>query len=136
MIDEYDDIINLEYRKSDQYPHMSLRDRAAQFAPFSALTGYDDVVDEVGRATESRRELDEYEIRIINGELQYINDNIDDKPFITVVYFVLDKKKSGGAYRTVKDRVERIDEYDKTIILASGEIVPIDDIFALTIGKK
>ena len=136
MIDEYDDIINLEYRKSDQYPHMSLRDRAAQFAPFSALTGYDDVVDEVGRATESRRELDEYEIRIINGELQYINDNIDDKPFITVVYFVLDKKKSGGAYRTVRDRVERIDEYDKTIILASGEIVPIDDIFALTIGKK
>ena len=136
MIDEYDDIINLEYRKSDQYPHMSLRDRAAQFAPFSALTGYDDVVDEVGRATESRRELDEYEIRIINGELQYINDNIDDKPFITVVYFVLDKKKSGGAYRTVRDRVERIDEYDKTIILASGEIVPIDDIFALTIDKK
>ena len=136
MIDEYDDIINLEYRKSDQYPHMSLRDRAAQFAPFSALTGYDDVVDEVGRATESRRELDEYEIRIINGELQYINDNIDDKPFITVVYFVLDKKKSGGAYRTVRDRVERIDEYDKTIILVSGEIVPIDDIFALTIDKK
>ena len=136
MSDEYGDIINSEYRKSDRYPRMSLRDRAAQFAPFSALTGYDDVVDEVGRATENRRELDEYEIELINGELQYINENIDDMPFITVIYFVHDKKKSGGAYRTVRDRVEGIDEYDKTIILASGEIVPIEDIFALAVNKR
>ena len=93
MRNEYDDIIDLEYKKSDRYPHMSLRDRAAQFAPFSALVGYSDVVDETGRQTDKRRTLDEYEIEAINRELQYALDVIEQKPAATLIYFINDKKK-------------------------------------------
>ena len=135
MNDIYDDIINLEYHKSDRYPHMSLQDRAAQFAPFSALTGYYDVVDETGRLTDSRRELDEYEIEAINRELQYATEHLEEDLMATFIYFVKDKRKSGGSYRTVKDRIVRIDEISKEVFLSSGEIVPIEDIFALSVDK-
>ena len=131
----YEDIINLEYQKSDRYPHMPLRDRAAQFAPFSALTGYSDVVDETGRITDYKRELDEYEIEEINRELQYALENIEKNPIATFIYFIRDKKKSGGAYRTVKERIDRIDEYSRTVLLVSGEVIPIGDIFSLVIDK-
>lgn len=131
----YDDIIDMEYQKSDRYAHMSLRDRAAQFAPFSALTGYSDVVDETGRMTEGRRALDEYEIEAINRELQYALENIYAKPLATFIYFISDKRKSGGAYRTVTERIDRIDEFEKRVLLQTGEIIPIEDIFALVINK-
>ena len=134
-MDRYDDIIDLEYQKSDRYAHMTLRDRAAQFAPFSALTGYSDVVDETGRVTEARRALDEYEIDAINRELQYALEHIHTKPKATVIYFINDKRKSGGAYRTVTEQIERIDEFDKSVLLQTGEIIPIEDIFALAINK-
>lgn len=136
MKDLYKDIIDQEYHKSDRYPHMTLRDRAAQFAPFSALTGYSDIVDETGRMTESRRELDEYEIEEINRELQYALEHIDEKPYATFIYFIRDKRKSGGSYRTVKAQIGEINEFDKTVLLTSGEIIPIEDIFALTVNKK
>ena len=135
MRNEYDDIIDLEYKKSDRYPHMSLRDRAAQFAPFSALVGYSDIVDETGRTTDKRRTFDEYEIEVINRELQYALDIIDRKPAATLIYFINDKKKSGGAYRTVRDKIDRIDDYEKTVTLVSGEHIPIEDIFAIVIDK-
>lgn len=136
MTDDYKDIINMEYHKSDRYPHMSLRDRAAQFAPFSALTGYSDIVDEAGRTTQSQRMLDEYEKEIINRELQYALNIIDTKPLATLKYFIRDKKKSGGEYRTVMDRIVRIDEYSKTVLLISGEKIPIDDISQLMINRE
>lgn len=135
MRNDYEDIIDLEYKKSDKYPHMSLRGRAAQFAPFSALTGYSEVVDETGRLTDKRRALDEYEIETINRELQYALGVIEEKPSVTLIYFISDKKKSGGAYRTVRDKIERIDEFERTLTLTSGEYVPIEDIFALAVDR-
>ena len=131
----YEDIIDIEYRKSDKYPHMPLRDRAAQFAPFSALTGYSDVVDETGRITDSQKTLDEYEIEAINRELQYALENIERKPLGRFVYFIRDKKKSGGEYRTVEERIDRIDEFSGMVLLISGELIPIEEIFALSVDK-
>ena len=136
MNDDYNDIIDLPYKKSEKYAHMSISDRAAQFAPFSALTGYSDVVDEVGRLTSSRIELDEYEVELINRELKYVLDNIAQKPLATVTYFVPDKKKSGGKYNTVKDRISNIDEYEHTVELLSGVIIPMDQIMTLKIEKE
>ena len=135
MKDTYDDIIDLPYCKSDKYPHMSHEDRAAQFAPFSALTGYSDIVDETGRLTDCRKALDEYKIEEINRELQYAAEHIGDDHFVTFVYFLKDKKKSGGEYRTVTDRIIRVDEFTKEVYLSSGEIIPIEDIFSLSVNK-
>lgn len=135
MSDGYEDIIDIPYQKSDRYPHMSIRDRAAQFAPFSALTGYSDTVSEAGRLTEGRRMLDEYEKELINRELQYALGTTEASPLATVVYFVPDERKNGGAYRAVKERIDRIDDYERTVILSSGEVVPIDEIAVLVIEK-
>ena len=135
MSDGYEDIISMHYRKSDRYPHMSIRDRAAQFAPFSALTGYSDTVNEAGRLTDGRRTLDDYEKELINRELQYALYIIDISPMAAVVYFVPDEKKSGGAYRAVKERIDRIDDYERTVILVTGEVIPIDEISFLIIEK-
>ena len=136
MKDLYEDIINEEYHKSDRYPHMPLRDRAAQFAPFSALTGYSDIVDETGRLTDNRKLLDEYEKEEINRELQYALEHIDDLPYAAFIYFVRDKKKSGGLYRSVKEQIESIDEFERKVILITGEVIPIEDIFSLSVDKK
>ena len=136
MKDTYEDIINLKYQKPDKYPPMPLIDRAAQFAPFSALTGYSDVVDETGRLTDSRKELDEYEIEAINRELRFAQEHINDKLVATFIYFICDKKKNGGSYRTVTGMIDSIDEFYKTVLLTSGEIIPIENIFELTINKR
>ena len=136
MNDLYEDIINEEYHKSDRYPHMSLRDRAAQFAPFSALTGYSGIVDETGRLTDSRKLLDEYEKEEINRELQYALAHIDKQPSATFIYFVHDKRKSGGSYRSVNEQIDSIDEIEKKVILVTGEVIPVDDIFSLSVNKK
>ena len=136
MTDRYEDIINMPYKKSEARPHMSARDRAAQFAPFSALTGYSDIVDETGRLTSRKMCLDEYQIELINRELQYAADFMDERPVATATYFIPDNKKSGGEYRTLKDRIERIDSYEKNIIFSSGDTVSFENIVALYVERS
>jgi len=98
----YADIINLPHHTSSKHPRMSRENRASQFSPFAALTGYDSEIKETARLTDEKIELDEDRIYDINAKLQYIKDNIDVKPEITVEYFISDEKKSGGAYVTLK----------------------------------
>src|SRR5574344_2002509 len=109
MIDKndnnYEDIINLPHHQSVTRAHMSNYDRAAQFAPFAALTGYDDAVKETARLTDKKVELDEYSKDALNERLNMIQDAIDEQPEVSITYFLLDKKKSGGAYVTATDRV-------------------------------
>ncbi len=136
MIDEYEDIISMPYVKSDARAHMSAHDRAAQFAPFSALTGYSDIVDETGRLTSQRVCLDDYQIELINRELQYAMDLIDERPMATATYFVPHNKKSGGEYRTLKGRIENIDSYEKYISFSSGEAVPFDELVVLCVERS
>jgi len=124
--DKYDDIINLEYRKSTTRKHMPVIDRAAQFAPFSALTGYDDAVEETARLTEEKIELDEETKTKLNERLNYVKNHPDREYKIT--YFVADEKKSGGEYVLVRAFVKKINPAERCVILKCGTKIPMEDI--------
>lgn len=124
----YDSIKKLPHYQSVTRPHMSLYDRAAQFSPFAALTGYDDAVKETARLTDTKAELDEYEKAAINERLNRIQDTFDVQPEVSITYFLPDKKKSGGAYITVTGCVKKVDEYEHVVVMRNGTKVPIDDI--------
>lgn len=118
-INKYDDIINLEHHVSKVHKQMSLENRSAQFAPFAALTGYEDEVKETARITEDRIELDEEQKIIINEKLNIIESQIATNPEISITYFVPDTKKEGGSYQTKTEKVKKIDNYNNEIILCS-----------------
>lgn len=128
---KYDDIINLPHYTSKKRLRMSMHDRAAQFSPFAALTGYEDAVEETARLTDSKIELDDDRIADINMKLQLIKEHLSELPEVTVTYFVLDEMKSGGLYLTFTDRVRIIDEYEKSIVFISGKRIQIDDIYSI-----
>lgn len=123
----YDSIKKLPHYQSVTRPHMSLYDRAAQFSPFAALTGYDDAVKETARLTDTKAELDEYEKAAINERLNRIQDTFDVQPEVSITYFLPDKKKSGGAYITVTGCVKKVDEYEHVVVMRNGTKVHIDD---------
>ena len=128
---KYDDIINLPNPTPTCRPRMSALDRAAQFAPFAALTGYEAVVAEAARLTDDRLELSEDMKIILNDKMQMIVDNIDKEPFVTIKYFVPDKRKAGGAYVEVSGIVKEIDEYERCIVMTDGIKIPIEQIRAI-----
>lgn len=130
----YDDIINLPHHQSSKRPHMSLHDRAAQFAPFAALKGYDDAVMETARHTDERIVLDENEIEQIDAKLQYLADNIDEKINITITYFEPDKRKLGGAYVTHTGHIIDVNYILSMIMFDDKTIVDVEDIIALEIN--
>ena len=123
---EYDDIIDLPRPKSKHEP-MPMSDRAAQFSPFAALTGYGDAIDETARLTDARIELSEEERAELDYKQQYLATL--DAPTVTVTYFVPDEKKSGGAYSTVTGFLKRIDEYERVLMLTDGRKIQLDAIF-------
>jgi hypothetical protein len=112
---------------------MSMHDRAAQFAPFAALVGYDDAVAETARITETRPELDEQEQQAINERLAYIADHIHEQPEVRIKYFVPDERKSGGAIVEVSGRVKNLSATDGTIVMADGCKIKISNITNLLI---
>ena len=128
MNEKYKDIIHLPHKQSSTRPHMPVADRAAQFAPFAALVGYDDAVKETARLTDSRRELNDCALELLNAKLSYIQEHLDEQPEVTVTYFQPDSKKSGGAYRTCTGIVKRIDDYEHTVLMQDGSEIFIDDI--------
>lgn len=127
----YDDIIGLPHHQSATRPHMPVIDRAAQFSPFAALTGYKAVITETARLTGRRIELDEDAKEAIEQKLRIVMEHIRERPEITVTWFRPDEKKDGGAYITVLGAVRRIDEYERTILMMDGTAIPIDDVAAL-----
>jgi len=128
---KYDDIINLPHHVSEKHPPMSLEARSAQFAPFAALTGYDDVIKETSRLTNKKIELDEEQKIILNGKLKIIKEQISIKPKITVTYFIPDLKKDGGNYVTVTGNVRKVDDYMNLIILEDRTEIPISEIIEI-----
>ena len=126
---DYKDIINMPHHVSKNRPQMSMRDRAAQFAPFAALTGYDDAVKETARQTSKRIELLDEQVAIINEKILLLIELIKDNPKIFITYFAPDKKKDGGIYITINGTVKKIDEYNKLIIMQDGITIKMDDIF-------
>lgn len=106
-------------------------DRAAQFASFKALSGYEYAVDETARLTDAKIELDETTIDLLNAKIQILQDHIAEEPEIIVTYFLPDKKKSGGKYVTTSGKVKRIDDYERRIQLTDRKSVSMDDILSL-----
>lgn len=130
-MNNYDDIINLPYRKSTKRPRMEIINRAAQFAPFSALTGYETAVKETARQTDKKIELDEYMKEEINLKLQSLLISEENQAEIT--YFVPDKRKSGGKYETKIGTVEKIKEFERTVVFSDKTEIFIDDILEIVI---
>ena len=127
----YDDIINLPHHVSETHPHMSMHDRAAQFSPFAALTGHGDAVKETARLTDEKLELTEDEISGINQKLNFLTEHAEERPEITVEYFIPDERKSGGSYITVSGNFRRIDEVEQNLILTNGDIIHLSNIYRI-----
>lgn len=125
---KYDDIINMPRHISKKHPQMSLEARSAQFAPFAALTGFDEQIQETSRITNERKELNEEIKEILNVKLKKIQEKIKTKPGITVTYFIQDLRKNGGKYVTVTGKVRRIDENKQLIILEDKTEIPVEDV--------
>ena len=126
--DNYQDIINLPHYVSKKRQQMPISDRAAQFAPFAALTGYEENIKEATRLTDTRIEIDEERKLILNDKLQIILNNIKDKPTITFTYFIYDDKKSGGKYIDITNQVKKINITDGYITLIDKTKIPIEEI--------
>lgn len=131
MKDNYDDIINLPHFVSKDRKHMSNHDRAAQFAPFAALTGYDDSIKEAARIVDEKIELGEQEIQELDYRFHIIETNIKDKPKVNITYFVKDKNKNGGTYFTKEITIRKIDMIDRIIITIDKEKYNLDDIYSI-----
>ncbi len=125
---DYDDILHHPHHVSDRHPQMSMIDRAAQFSPFAALTGYDAVVRESARLTDRKIELSEDEKTVLDERLRLLMDAQPQPPAAAFTYFLPDSRKEGGAYVTVTGCLKRVDELRRVILLVDGTEIHIDDI--------
>lgn len=132
MNSPYADIIHLPHHVSQNHPQMPMLDRAAQFAPFAALAGYEAAVGETARLTSERRELEPQEAEELNRRLTELAARLPDHPDVTVEYFVPDDRKAGGAYVTVTGRVRHISVAEKTLVMEDGAEIPMEDIVSMT----
>ena len=124
----YEDIINLPHHVSPTRPRMSRADRAAQFSPFAALSGYGDAVQETARLTNRRIELDESAKAALDETLRLLAEVIEDRPEAAITYFLPDRKKAGGEYVTATGQVKKVDAVAQELVMANGRIIPIADI--------
>jgi hypothetical protein len=125
---KYEDIIDLPHHVSYRHPRMSRIDRAAQFAPFAALTGYGAAVEETARLTEGLTELDETARALLNEKLRMLADFLDSEPQITITYFRPDERKTGGSYVTVSGTIKMVDEYARTVVMTDQTVIPMEHI--------
>lgn len=132
-MEEYDDIIGLPHHRSQKHPHMPIGDRAAQFAPFAALTGYGEAVEETRRQTCARPEKDEAALAELDFALSEIVQRIGDMPEVTLTCFIPDEKKDGGSFATFSGAVTKVDFYARRLIFSDGRAVDIADIMALSL---
>ena len=129
---QYDDIINMEHHKSKKHPPMSLYARSSQFAPFAALTGYEDAVRETARQTGERIEIDDELKNILDGKIQILVEQIKKKPEAIFTYFIPDSTKNGGIYTNIIGIVKKIDTYSQKIILEDKTEIPICEIIDIS----
>lgn len=129
----YEDMLRMPHPVSARHPQMPIRNRAAQFAPFAALTGFDGAIAETARLTEEKPELDESARAELDECLRVLNEHLAERPEAALTCFVPDARKSGGAYVTVTGCVKKIDALTQTVLLADGTTVRMDDICSIKI---
>lgn len=128
MTGEYEDMIYLPHHTSSKHPPMSMLDRAAQFSPFAALTGFDAAIAETGRLTDQRTELEDYGKSLLDQKQQFLAELSGTHPLVSVTYFVPDARKSGGSYVQKTGHLKKIDPYGRLLILTDSTRIPLDDI--------
>ena len=128
---KYDDIISLPHPVSKTHPPMPRAERAAQFSSFAALTGYEEIVAESARLTETRAELDRDALEALDGALRALAAEIETRPEAELRYFVPDEKKAGGRYETLRGRVKKIDEQASLLLLEAGKKIPLGNIVSI-----
>ena len=131
MRGRYDDIINLPHHVSATRPQMSMMDRAAQFSPFAALTGYDAAIKETGRLTDQKVEMGAEVLNILNMKFQILIDSLAVEPEVTLTYFEPDERKDGGSYIDVTGVVKKVDDFKRLILMQSGTKIPMDDVLEI-----
>ena len=131
MTEDYSDIINLPHHVSHNHPQKPMMARAAQFAPFAALTGYDTVIHETARQTDKQVELEEYDNERLNRIFSELMDSLEEHPMVTVSYFKPDEHKAGGAYVTVTGQLKKVDTYEQLMVMENGTAIPIGNIMDL-----
>ena len=132
-MDNYEDIINLPHHVSSRHPQMSMMNRAAQFAPFAALTGHAAAIEETARLTDEQHELADEDSEALNQKIIYLREVINEHPIITITYFEPDKKKAGGAYKSIESQLKNIDDYSQSLVLKSGEMIPLKSVLDIHI---
>ena len=133
MTEDYSDIINLPHPVSKNHPQMPMAARAAQFAPFAALTGYDSVIHETERLTDKQVELEDYDNNQLNRVFTRLVEHLNEHPQIVVSYFKPDERKDGGSYMTVSGRLKKIDELGHAMIMEEGISIPIPMVTSIEI---
>ena len=131
MNEKYDEIMSLPHQVSKTRPQMPMSDRAAQFSPFAALTGYDAAVKETGRLTDEKIELDEESLTALNVRYQMLMDVLAEGPEVRITYFKPDEKKAGGAHMTITGAVRKIDDFEQMITMRDGTRIPMGDVLSL-----
>ena len=131
MKNDYSDIINHPHYVSKTRPQMSELERAAQFAPFAALTGYDVAIKETGRLTDEKIELDEEALTTLDMKYQLLMDALDDAPEVTITYFQPDERKAGGKYVSATGAVKKVDDFERRITMRDGTKIPMDDVLSI-----
>ena len=130
-MNQYEDIINLPHHVSPTRPQMPMSDRAAQFAPFAALTGYDAAIKETGRLTDDKIELDEEALTALDMKYQLLMDALDDAPEVTITYFQPDERKAGGKYVSAVGVVRKVDDFERRITMQDGAKIQMDDVLSI-----
>ena len=128
---KYEDMMELPHHVSPVHPPMDVSERAAQFAPFAALTGYGDAVKERARLTKARPQLDEEEMEQINRKLLWLRGHLDQQPEIAVTYFLPDQTKEGGAWAEVYGKLKKIREGEGRLVMEDGRVIPIQDLIEI-----
>lgn len=131
MNGKYDKIMGLPHHVSKTRPQMPMSDRAAQFAPFAALTGYDSAIKETGRLTDERIELDVETLSALDMKYQLLMEALDEAPEVTITYFQPDERKAGGKYVSAVGAVKKIDDFERRITMRDGTRIPTDDVLSI-----
>lgn len=131
MSGPYEDIINLPHHVSPTRPRMSMADRAAQFSPFAALSGYGDAVQETARLTGRKIDLDESARAALDEKLRFLAETAEEHPNVTVTYFLPDKRKDGGEYVTAAGAVKKVDSVQRELVMMNGTRIPLEDILEI-----
>ena len=135
-MESYEDIINLPHFEPKYHPRMDAYSRAAQFAPFKALIGYEDDIKETSRLTDKKIEISEDKKKQMNENLFFLKENIKEKWIVTLTYFVPDSKKEGGIYQEYEGIIRAINETNHTLIFTSGKKIYFDNIYQIHLKKE